>query len=247
MYTHWTYVFVLLDSLYQSLALYFIPHIVWIQWVCVVVSFVLFWSFLLVSNAIFFTFDHPSNPYWIFMNTVSTASHSSIVILTVFVSLLPRLVVRSLQISVFPNEIGLAKRMEKQREQDLLRDDIGDVTTTTALNTHTSGNGRTVNSHISPMPSNTAMSDSSSIEGGQSEMRVLNTHLYTKNTSRRKESRFENRTFSSSSMPAPGGRGATSPDSQESEGGEVGGNQETYVRQRSHIGSGNNSDNAVNT
>ena len=28
MYTHWTYVFVLLDSLYQSLALYFIPHVV---------------------------------------------------------------------------------------------------------------------------------------------------------------------------------------------------------------------------
>ncbi|RUS74359.1 hypothetical protein EGW08_017882 [Elysia chlorotica] len=125
MYTHWTYVFVLLDSLYQSLALYFIPHVayqnhgvglwefgttcdvcmiitilltlcietnswVWIQWVCVVISFVLFWAFLLVSNAIFFTFDHPSNPYWVFMNTVSTASHSSIVILTVFVALLPR-------------------------------------------------------------------------------------------------------------------------------------------------------------
>ena len=155
-----------------------------------------------------------------------------------------RLVVRSLQISVFPNEIGLAKRLEKQREQDLLLQDVGDVSTTTALNTHSSGNGRLMNNHITPMASNTT-SPPESVEGGQSEMRVLNTHLYTKNTGRRKDSRFESRTFSSSSSIPSHGRGTMSPDSQASEGREAGDGVETYVRQRSNMG--NSSDNFVKT
>ncbi|XP_055894088.1 phospholipid-transporting ATPase VB-like [Biomphalaria glabrata] len=153
LYTQWTFLVVTLDSIYQSLIIYFFPHLaylnnsidiwefgttidvcmilcillhmsietnswVWIQWGSVVLSFFLFWSFLLISNAVFFTFDHPSNPYWVMENTIASASHSLIVVLTCFVSLLPRLVFRSLQISLWPNEIGVARQIEKQREQE---------------------------------------------------------------------------------------------------------------------------------
>lgn len=148
MYTQWTFFIVTLDSVYQSLIIYFFPHLaylnmdidiwefgttidvcmiltillhlsietnswVWIQWGSIVLSFTLFWAFLLISNAIFFTFDHPSNPYWVMENTIATASHSLIVVITCFVSLLPRLITRSLQISIWPDEIGTARQKEK--------------------------------------------------------------------------------------------------------------------------------------
>ncbi|KAH9489279.1 putative phospholipid-transporting ATPase VA [Bulinus truncatus] len=156
MYTHWTFLIVTLDSVFQSVIIYFFPHLaylnnnvdlwefgttmdvcmilcillhmsietnswVWIQWGSMVLSFFLFWSFLLVSNAVFFTFDHPSNPYWVMQNTIATASHSLIVVLTCFVSLLPRLILRSLQISIWPDEIGIARQIEKNREKVLLK------------------------------------------------------------------------------------------------------------------------------
>ncbi|XP_059146032.1 phospholipid-transporting ATPase VB-like [Physella acuta] len=165
MYTQWTFLIVTIDSVYQSIMIYFIPHLaymnqsidiwefgttidvcmilsillhmgietnswVWIQWGSIVLSFVLFWGFLLISNAVFFTFDHPSNPYWVMENTIATASHSLIVVLTCFVSLLPRLLVRTLQMSIWPNEIGVAKQKEKDQEQELLKQEQTDSSAT---------------------------------------------------------------------------------------------------------------------
>ncbi|XP_076467810.1 phospholipid-transporting ATPase VA-like [Babylonia areolata] len=148
MYTHWTYLVVLLDCLWQSGIIYFISHLayennavgiweygttinvaqiltilltfgietnswVWLQWVMLVLSFVIFWMFCIISNAIFFTWDHPANPYWVMENTISTPIHSCIVLITCIVALLPRLLVRTLQMSLFPNEVHIARRQEK--------------------------------------------------------------------------------------------------------------------------------------
>ncbi|XP_070196933.1 phospholipid-transporting ATPase VA-like isoform X2 [Littorina saxatilis] len=140
MYTHWTYLIVLLDCLWQSATIYFIPHWaygsnavgiwefgttinvcqiltilltfgietmswVWLQWFVLVISFIIFWMFCIISNAIFFTFDHPSNPYWVMENTISSPIHSCIVLITCILALLPRFLVRTLQRTLFPREI----------------------------------------------------------------------------------------------------------------------------------------------
>ncbi|CAG5132573.1 unnamed protein product, partial [Candidula unifasciata] len=152
MYTQWTFLVVTVDVIYQSLIIYFIPHLayandsvglwefgttidvamilsillqfcietrswVWLQFGAIVLSFTIFWNFLLISNAIFFTFDHPSNPYWVMENTIASASHSAIVIITCFIALLPRLLWRILQITVFPDDICKARRLEKFQDQ----------------------------------------------------------------------------------------------------------------------------------
>lgn len=153
MYTHWTFLVMFVDSLWQSAVIYFIPHLayqnnavgiwefgttidvceilsillmfgietnswVWLQWLVLVLSFIIFWMFCVISNAIFFTWDHPSNPYWVMENTISTPIHSCIVIITCFVALLPRLLVRTLQMSLFPNEINIARRQEKSQADE---------------------------------------------------------------------------------------------------------------------------------
>nr|KAG5711610.1 hypothetical protein BaRGS_016792 [Batillaria attramentaria] len=64
---------------------------VWLQWLVLVLSFIIFWMFCVILNAIFFTFDHPSNPYWVMENTISTPIHSCIVIITCVVALMPSL------------------------------------------------------------------------------------------------------------------------------------------------------------
>ena len=62
----------------------------WLQWFVLVISFIIFWMFCIISNAIFFTFDHPSNPYWVMENTISTPIHSCVVLITCIVALMPR-------------------------------------------------------------------------------------------------------------------------------------------------------------
>ncbi|ESO88481.1 hypothetical protein LOTGIDRAFT_179097 [Lottia gigantea] len=124
-YTPWTFLVITIDSLYQSLIIYFIPHFtyqdsyvgiwefgtticicmilviylhlvietsswVWIQWLFLIVSFILFWMFAIIFNAIFVTFDHPSNPYWVMEHTISQAIHSCLTVITCVLALLPR-------------------------------------------------------------------------------------------------------------------------------------------------------------
>ncbi|XP_025085934.1 probable phospholipid-transporting ATPase VA isoform X2 [Pomacea canaliculata] len=140
MYTHWTFLVILMDSLWQSLMIYFIPHLaysnnsvgiwefgttidvcqilsillmfgiennswVWLQWFSLVISFIIFWMFCVISNAFFFTFDHPSNPYWVMEMTISNPIHSCMVVLACVAALLPRLTFRMLQNSFFPTSI----------------------------------------------------------------------------------------------------------------------------------------------
>ncbi|KAL8581296.1 hypothetical protein ACOMHN_028322 [Nucella lapillus] len=148
MYTKKTYLVVLLDSLWQSLVIYFIPHLaydhnsvgmwefgttiivaeniailltfsletrswVWMQWLTMVLSFVVFWVFCVVVNAVFFTWNKPVNAYWVMENTISSPIHSCVVFITCILALLPRVVIRCIQASVFPNEIQMVLRQEK--------------------------------------------------------------------------------------------------------------------------------------
>ncbi|XP_071088418.1 phospholipid-transporting ATPase VD-like [Haliotis cracherodii] len=149
MYTHWTFLMVLLDAIYQSAVLYFIAHLAyseqnvgmweygttimtaliliillhlgietnswtWIQWLVLIMSFLFFWMFAVISNAIFFTWDHPSNPYWVMENTISTPIHSCVVIISCVVALLPRLCIRAIQATVYPSVIMKVKQLEKE-------------------------------------------------------------------------------------------------------------------------------------
>lgn len=153
MYTVWTFLMVLLDSLWQSACIYFIPYFayydsavdlwgfgttiyvaeiitilltfgletnswVWLQWFFMIFSFIFFYLFCLISNGIFVTWDHPANPYWVMQNTVSEPLHSCIILITCIVALLPRLLVRTFQMSLFPNEIHIARRQEKSLAVD---------------------------------------------------------------------------------------------------------------------------------
>jgi phospholipid-translocating ATPase len=63
---------------------------VWLQWVIMIFSFIFFWMFCIVSNGIFFTWDHPANPYWVMENTISDPVHTCIVIISCIIALMPR-------------------------------------------------------------------------------------------------------------------------------------------------------------
>ncbi|KAK6168454.1 hypothetical protein SNE40_020985 [Patella caerulea] len=145
LYTKWTFGIIFLDSLYQSLVIYFITHFsytnysvgiwefgttlcvcmiliillqigletnswVWLQWLFLILSFLVFWMFAIISNAIFFTFNPPSNPYWVMENTISQAIHSCIAIIVCVLALLPRVVIKSIQFTLFPTEIDKIKQ-----------------------------------------------------------------------------------------------------------------------------------------
>ena len=55
-----------------------------------ILSFVFFWLFAIVCHAIWFTFDHPANPYWVMQNTLVKPIHVITVVITTVLSLLPR-------------------------------------------------------------------------------------------------------------------------------------------------------------
>ncbi|XP_046562486.1 phospholipid-transporting ATPase VB-like [Haliotis rubra] len=99
---------------------------IWIQWLILIMTFLFFWVFAVVSNAIFFTWDHPSNPYWVMENTISTPIHSCVVIISCVVALLPRLCIRAIQATVWPSAIMKVKQLEKE----LIESDQQTTTTT---------------------------------------------------------------------------------------------------------------------
>ncbi|KAK3100160.1 hypothetical protein FSP39_015575 [Pinctada imbricata] len=63
---------------------------IWPQWLTIVLSFVFFWLFSILINGIWFTFDHPANPYWVMQNTMVKPIHVIMVALAVTTALLPR-------------------------------------------------------------------------------------------------------------------------------------------------------------
>ncbi|XP_046566596.1 phospholipid-transporting ATPase VD-like [Haliotis rubra] len=87
---------------------------IWIQRLILIMTFLSFWVIAVVSNAIFFTWDHPSNPYWVMENTISTPIHSCVVIISCVVALLPRLCIRAIQATVWPSAIMKVKQLEKE-------------------------------------------------------------------------------------------------------------------------------------
>ncbi|XP_041360414.1 phospholipid-transporting ATPase VA-like [Gigantopelta aegis] len=98
---------------------------IWLQWVTLVLSFLFFWIFAIISNLFFFTWDHPSNPYWVMENTISQPIHSCTVILTCVLALLPRFSLRALQGTLFPSEILREKQLNKETTME--NDPIGTV------------------------------------------------------------------------------------------------------------------------
>ncbi|XP_076446004.1 LOW QUALITY PROTEIN: phospholipid-transporting ATPase VA-like [Babylonia areolata] len=197
MYTKKTYLMVLLDSLWQSIVIYFVPHLayygsnvgmwefgttiivaeniailltfsletrswVWMQWLTVVLSFVVFWVFCVVVNAIFFTWNKPVNAYWVMENTISTPIHSCVVFITCILALLPRVVIRTVQNSVFPNEIQTRLQQEKGQSADDDSDDVNNI----KLSPHL---GREVSLRHSALPSNTDLHPDS--EGARPKLR----------------------------------------------------------------------------
>ncbi|XP_022321882.2 phospholipid-transporting ATPase VD-like isoform X3 [Crassostrea virginica] len=149
-YTRFSFFFALLDSIYQSVILYWVSHFaygsesvgiwefgttqmvaliliilftgaidtyswIWPQWLTMILSFVFFWLFAIVCHAIWFTFDHPANPYWVMQNTLVKPIHVITVVITTVLSLLPRFVIRIFQRTVFPDDIVKAQLWEKSQ------------------------------------------------------------------------------------------------------------------------------------
>lgn len=92
----------------------------WPQWLTLILSFLSFWMFGIIIDSFFFDFDHPVTPYWVMQNTISKPIHAIIVLVSVVLALLPRIVVRSIQQTVFPDEIMRAQQMEKDEREKLL-------------------------------------------------------------------------------------------------------------------------------
>ncbi|XP_053399263.1 phospholipid-transporting ATPase VA-like isoform X2 [Mercenaria mercenaria] len=90
----------------------------WPQWLTLILSFVVFWLFGIVIDSFFMTFDHPMTPYWVMQNTISKPIHACIVLVSVVAALLPRIIVRSVQMTVFPDEIMQAQYYEKLKEEE---------------------------------------------------------------------------------------------------------------------------------
>ncbi|XP_056012522.1 phospholipid-transporting ATPase VD-like isoform X2 [Ostrea edulis] len=149
-YTRFSFFIALLDSIYQSIVLYWVAHFaydseqvgiwefgttqmvaliliilftgaidtyswIWPQWLTMILSFVFFWLFAIVCHAIWFTFDHPANPYWVMQNTLVKPIHVITVVITTVLSLLPRFVIRIFQRTVFPDDIVKAQLWEKSQ------------------------------------------------------------------------------------------------------------------------------------
>ncbi|XP_069129407.1 phospholipid-transporting ATPase VA-like isoform X2 [Argopecten irradians] len=89
---------------------------VWPQWLTTVVSFLFFWFFAILSNAVWFTFDHPANPYWVMIHTMTKPIHTLVVLLSTVLALLPRFVIRILQRTIRPDDIVIAQLEEKEVE-----------------------------------------------------------------------------------------------------------------------------------
>ncbi|XP_076117823.1 phospholipid-transporting ATPase VD-like isoform X3 [Mytilus galloprovincialis] len=95
---------------------------IWPQWLITILSFLVYWLFAIVINAIWFSFDHPSNPYWVMQNTMTQPIHFITVVLTLLTCLLPRFVVRVLHRTINPDEIVRAQLWEKEQEMIHLRE-----------------------------------------------------------------------------------------------------------------------------
>ncbi|XP_052675450.1 phospholipid-transporting ATPase VB-like isoform X3 [Crassostrea angulata] len=161
-YTRFSFFIALLDSIYQSIILYWVAHFayeseqvgiwefgttqmvaliliilftgaidtyswIWPQWLTMILSFVFFWLFAIVCHAIWFTFDHPANPYWVMQNTLVKPIHVITVVIITVLSLLPRFVIRIFQRTVFPDDIVKAQLWEKS--QHTRRDSVHSVDT----------------------------------------------------------------------------------------------------------------------
>ncbi|XP_011442077.1 phospholipid-transporting ATPase VD isoform X3 [Magallana gigas] len=161
-YTRFSFFIALLDSIYQSVILYWVAHFayeseqvgiwefgttqmvaliliilftgaidtyswIWPQWLTMILSFVFFWLFAIVCHAIWFTFDHPANPYWVMQNTLVKPIHVITVVIITVLSLLPRFVIRIFQRTVFPDDIVKAQLWEKS--QHTRRDSVHSVDT----------------------------------------------------------------------------------------------------------------------
>lgn len=161
-YTRFSFFIALLDSIYQSVILYWVAHFayeseqvgiwefgttqmvaliliilftgaidtyswIWPQWLTMILSFVFFWLFAIVCHAIWFTFDHPANPYWVMQNTLVKPIHVITVVIITVLSLLPRFVIRIFQRTVFPDDIVKAQLWEKS--QHTRRDSVHSIDT----------------------------------------------------------------------------------------------------------------------
>ncbi|XP_052793308.1 phospholipid-transporting ATPase VB-like isoform X2 [Mya arenaria] len=92
-------------------------RLMWPQWLTLILSFLIFWLFGIIIDSFFMTFDHPMTPYWVMMVTISKPTHFLMVALGTITALLPRLIVRIVQQTVFPDVIMKAQQMEKAQEE----------------------------------------------------------------------------------------------------------------------------------
>ncbi|KAK3611098.1 hypothetical protein CHS0354_000105 [Potamilus streckersoni] len=87
---------------------------IWPQWLSMIVSFLSFWLFGIIIDSFFFTWDHPVTPYWVMQNTITKPIHTILVVFACVLALLPRLVIKAIHRTVFPNVIMKAQLKEKQ-------------------------------------------------------------------------------------------------------------------------------------
>ncbi|XP_021366126.1 probable phospholipid-transporting ATPase VA isoform X3 [Mizuhopecten yessoensis] len=173
LYTRMSFFMALLDSLYQSVILYYVSYLaylyepvgvwefgttsftaliltclltiaidteswVWPQWLTTIFSFLVFWFFAILSNAVWFTFDHPANPYWVMIHTMTKPIHTVVVLLSTVLALLPRFVIRILQRTIRPDEIVISQLEEKlleYKESDMEMQENDNMTNTTEITT----------------------------------------------------------------------------------------------------------------
>lgn len=92
----------------------------WPQWLTVILSFLSFWLVAITVDSFFMTINHPVAPYWVMQHTVTKPIHALVVVISVFTALLPRIVVRTFQMTCFPDEIMIAQQKEKAERHKLL-------------------------------------------------------------------------------------------------------------------------------
>ncbi|KAL3879260.1 hypothetical protein ACJMK2_031562 [Sinanodonta woodiana] len=92
---------------------------IWPQWLSMIVSFLSFWLFGIIIDSFFFTWDHPVTPYWVMQNTITKPIHTILVVFACVLALLPRLVIRAIHRTVFPNVIMEAQLKEKRERAQL--------------------------------------------------------------------------------------------------------------------------------
>jgi len=88
----------------------------WIQCFAVALSVGIYLGFGLIYNAVCTNCEGLTNPYWVMQNSFSDPFQYLILLLTLVLTLLPRLCVKALVNTIQPSDLIIAQKLEKRME-----------------------------------------------------------------------------------------------------------------------------------